>query len=174
MKHEVSLPVAWCREHVVFEQRQALRLLIPVKHGDDARQAVGYALQQRATGLKISVCLLHVEESVNTAAAEFSWPVAGTQSRSGGRQTHLGRLFDKAMQLFVGLEIEVAAYIRKGPVAFAILDAAEELDCQEIVLPAPPTGFLRWLSRNVVATLLARQRSIRVLAISRDGTVLVS
>lgn len=170
MRHELSSSEALIREHRVFEQRHELRLLIPVKHGDDARQAVAYALQQQASGLKVSVCLLHVEEM--TATANTEWSVSG--SRNSAHQTHLGRLFDKVMQLFVGLEIEVAAYIRKGPVAFTILDAAEELDCQEIVLPAPPNGFLRWLSRNVVASLLARQRSIRVLTINRDGTVLAS
>lgn len=145
------------------------KLLIPVKNGDDARQAVAYAIRRRAAGVQVAVCLLHVEET----GASGDPGVAGHEFLEKTRHAR-SRPFDIALRLLFGLDIDVAAYIRKGAVAFTILDAAEELDCQEIVMPAPHSGLFRWLSRNVVdtLTLLARQRAIRVVAVNKDGTVL--
>lgn len=150
------------------------KLLIPVKNGEDARQAVAYAIRRRAAGVQVAVCLLHVEESESGPAygAATAWHELRGQTRHT-RNTR-ERPFDAALRLLFGLDIDVAAYIRKGAVAFSILDAAEELDCQEIVMPAPHGWFypFRWWSRNMVDTLRARQRTVRVIAVNRDGTVL--
>ena len=68
-----------------------------------------------------------------------------------------------------GLDIELSTYIRSGPVVFSILDAAEQLECDEIVVPAPRRLHLRLLSRNIVANLLVWQRSIPVVAVNQRG-----
>lgn len=73
------------------------------------------------------------------------------------------------MHMLEGLDIEVSAYVRYGPLVFSILDAAEELDCDEIVVPAPHKGPFRILSHDVVANLLAQQRSVHVVAVSKNG-----
>lgn len=145
------------------------KLLIPVKNGNDAHRAIAYAIRRRATGERIAVCLLHVEE--RGRAGQTHGEMLDHGFAETARAVH-HRPFDKALRLLLGLDIDVAAYIRKGAVAFAILDAAEELDCQEIVMPAPHAGLFRWWSRNVVDTLRARQRAARVVAVSKDGTVL--
>lgn len=144
------------------------RLLVPVKSGTDARQAIAYAIRRRAEGQCVSVCLLHVEESINGEPVERFW---SWQSPFG--KTRQRKMFTTAMGLLAGLDIEIAAYVRQGAVVFSILDAAEELDCHEIVIPAPPSGVLRWLSGNVVTALLTQQRSVRVVLARRDGTSVV-
>jgi hypothetical protein len=62
-------------------------------------------------------------------------------------------VFGPVRQLLDGLDIEFAAYVRTGPVVFTILDAAEELECDEIVVPAPGSGLSHLLSRHVVTVL---------------------
>lgn len=139
------------------------RLLIPVKRGDDADYAIAYAIRRRAEGVRVSVCLLHVEELDQGGQAGLSWNSAPARTR------RRDRVFADALNLLSGLDIDVSAYVRKGAVVFTILDAAEELDCQEIVIRRPPAGVLRWLSRDVVVALLAGQRRIRVVAVGKDG-----
>lgn len=144
------------------------RFLIPVKKGSDARRAISYAIRRRAEGCDVSVCLLHVEEQFDGKSTKDFWlwqsPLGKTRQR---------KIFTTAMEMLSGLDIEVAAYVRYGAVVFTILDAAEELDCHEIVIPAPPAGMLRWLSRNVVTALLTRQRSVQVVLARQDGTAIL-
>lgn len=144
------------------------RLLIPVKYGKDARQSIAYAIRCRAEGQDVSVCLLHVEESLSGASVERFW---SWQSPFG--KTRQRKMFTTVMGFLSGPDIEVAAYVRQGAVVFSILDAAEELDCHEIVIPAPASGVLRWLSGHVVTALLTRQRSVQVILARRDGTGIV-
>lgn len=103
------------------------RLLIPVKRPGDARQAVGYAISRCADGRRVEVALLHVE----SVAAQ--WPVAdtGRAVRAPAPQGD-SAMFANAMRMLERRDIEFAVYVRSGPVVFAILDAAEELDCSEI------------------------------------------
>jgi nucleotide-binding universal stress UspA family protein len=140
------------------------RLLIPVKNADDAARAVGYAIRRRAEGTGVTACLLHVEESLSQWQALIGGHGAHAEKR---RRSH--DVFAGAMRMLEGLDIEFAAYLRSGPVVFAILDAAEELDCDEIVVPAPGEGLFRLLSRDIVTTLLARQRAVPVVAVTKRG-----
>lgn len=140
------------------------RLLIPVKDADDAVGALDYAIRRRAEGLGVTVCLLHVEESPTQWQALVGGHGAHAEKR---RRRH--DVFAAAMRMLEGLDIEFAAYLRAGPVVFSILDAAEELDCDEIVVPAPSEGLFRLLSRDIVTTLLARQRSVPVVAVTKRG-----
>lgn len=149
-------------EVVACSAAAELRLLIPVKDGDDAVHAIAYAIRRRAEGGRVAVCLLHVEEAVSADTQKPHRPrVLGRGQRRD--------VFCDAMRMLAGLDIEFSAYVRPGPLVFTILDAAEELDCGEIVLPEPPKGWLRFLSRNVVTTLLSRQRSVRVVTVCKDG-----
>lgn len=148
----------------VHHAQATRRLLIPVKNADDAARAVGYAIRRRAEGMGVTVCLLHVEESPSQWQALIGGYGAHAEKR---RRSH--DVFAGAMRMLEGLDIEFAAYLRSGPVVFAILDAAEELDCDEIVVPAPGEGLFRLLSREIVATLLARQRAVPVVAVTKRG-----
>ena len=142
----------------------APRLLIPVKRPGDARQAIGYAIS-RGTDGGVEVALLHVE----SVAAR--WPVGdGERSVQATAQQASAALFARATQMLERCGIEFAVYVRSGPVVFSILDAAEELDCSEIVVSAPARPLARLWSRRVVDALLAGQRSIPVVTVDKRGT----
>ena len=143
------------------------RLLIPVKRPGDARQAIGYAISRCTDGGSVEVALLHVE----SVAAR--WPVGdGERSVQATAQQASAALFARATQILERCGIEFAVYVRSGPVVFSILDAAEELDCSEIVVPAPARPLARLWSRRVVDALLAGQRSIPVVTVDKCGTKL--
>lgn len=140
------------------------RLLIPVKDSDSAVRAIGYAIRRRAAGQPVTVCLLHIEES----PTQWDMLLRGHGAHAE-RRRRSEDVFAGARRMLDGLDIEFAAYLRSGPVVFSILDAAEELDCDEIVVPAPGEGLFRLLSRDIVTTLLARQRSVPVVAVTKRG-----
>lgn len=139
------------------------RLLVPVKNAEGATRAISYAIRRRAEGLAIRVFLLHVEETFP------AWlPMAGDSPQAGKSGGSTG-IFGELMQMLEGLNIEVSVHVRYGPLVFSILDAAEELDCDEIVVPVPHKGPFRILSHNIVANLQAQQRSVHVVAVSKHG-----
>ena len=143
----------------------APRLLIPVKRPGDARQAIGYAISRCTDGGSVEVALLHVE----SVAAR--WPVGnGERSVQATAQQASAALFARATQMLERSGIEFAVYVRSGPVVFSILDAAEELDCNEIVVQAPARPLARLWSQRVVDALVAGQRSIPVVTVDKRGT----
>ena len=143
----------------------APRLLIPVKRQGDARQAIGYAISRCTDGDCIEVALLHVE----SVAAR--WPVGdGERGVQATAQQASAALFARATQMLERCGIEFAVYVKSGPVVFSILDAAEELDCSEIVVSAPARPLARLWSRRVVDALPAGPRSIPVVTVYKRGT----
>ena len=142
------------------------RLLIPVKNAKSAAGAVMYAIRRRAEARDVAVCLLHVEESPTQWQA-----LLGGTGIHGARRSRADAVFGPARRMLDGLDIEFAAYVRSGPVVFTILDAAEELECDEIVVPAPNSGLSHLLSRHVVTVLTARQRSARLVAVTNSAIV---
>ena len=128
-----------------------LRLLVPVKGPGGASQAIGYAISRSVGGGHVAVALLHVE----------TLPAPG--------QPGTGALFVRARRMLERRDIDCCAYVRSGPVVFSILDAAEELDCSEIVVPAPARPLARLWSHRVVDALLAGQRSIPVVTVNQRG-----
>ena len=135
--------------------RHAQRLLIPIKRAGECRQAIGYAVSRCADERRVEVALLHIEN-------------AERNTQAPARQ-RTGALFARATRMLEQRDIEFAVYVRSGPVVFSILDAAEELDCSEIVVPAPAWPLARLWSRRVVDALLAGQRSIPVITVNKRG-----
>lgn len=145
-------------------EQAELRLLIPVARGEKSPAAVRYALRRHDMGKKVQVCLLHVKEPLKQwDLLRTPWP----------EERKLRQRIENDLSLASGPlndhGIPYAAYLRAGGVVFAILDAAEELDCHEIAVPLPHSGWWRIFSRNVVATLCVRQRDIPVVTVARDG-----
>lgn len=141
-----------------------LSLLIPIKRARNSERAVMYAIRRRAEGHAIAVCLLHVEEP----PARWQTMIGRTRTDKK-RHQRTNQVFSVAVRMMRGLDIEFAAYVKSGPIIFTILDAAEELACDEIVVPAPGNFFLRLLSRQVVTILTARQRCARLLPVGKHG-----
>ena len=142
----------------------ARRLLIPVKRAEDADHALSYVLRRRADEQAVAVCFLHVEEAPSQWETLFGGSGVHAMWHRQGQD-----VFTRVLSLLVGRDVEYAAYVRSGPVVFSILDAAEELDCDEIVVPAPRSGLFRLLSREIVSTLMLRQRGVPVVAVDKQG-----
>lgn len=146
--------------HLPMQRRQ----LIPVKTSKDAVWAVDYVRRQISRGGVVSACLLHIDEDPPPWRTH-----AGKLATHNQRSYRRLDIFAEAMSMLDGTDIEIAAYLRSGPVVFSILDAAEELDCNEIIVPAPQTGLLRLLSRDIVTMLIAKQRAVPVVTVDRRG-----
>jgi nucleotide-binding universal stress UspA family protein len=164
MSTAVAMPLEAMPAPPAAHRAKARRLLIPVKDAKASNRAVTYAIRRRAEGLDVAVCLLHVEESPTQWQA-----LLGDVNARAARRRQADRVFAPAMRMLEGLDIEFAAYVRSGPVVFTILDAAEELACDEIVVPAPGRGLFSLLSRRVVPVLMARQRSARLVSVTNSG-----
>jgi hypothetical protein len=164
---ENTTPVASPRRNAATHPSRKRRLLIPVKDPKRAISAVMYAIRLRAEARNVAVCLLHVEESPTQWQA-----LLGGARMPGERRCRTDAVFGPALHLLDGLDIEFAAYVRSGPVVFTILDVAEELDCDEIVVPAPGSALSYLWSRHVVTVLAASQRSARLVTVTKSGTAL--
>lgn len=140
------------------------RLLIPVNGTRSAQAPIAYAIRCREAGEAVEVCLLHVEEGATQWQA-----LMGLAGRSE-MQRRTMRMFSELLRLLEGRDLDFAAYVRSGAVVFTILDAAEELACHEIVVPAPRSWLGRFLSRDIVAALEARQRGIPVVTVADERT----
>lgn len=148
-----------------IDDRPVIRhLLVPVKRPNGANQSIAYAIRRRAEGAQVMVSLLHIDELQEPRS------ISGNGKYVRGQNNRRAfYVFLEGVHMLEGLDIEFSTYVRTGPVVFSILDAAEQLDCSEIVVPAPGRLHFRLLSRNVVATLLACQRSISVVTVNNRG-----
>ena len=146
-----DVPAMPTKVPVLLGRPHPLRLLVPVKGPGGASPAIGYAISRSVSEGHVEVALLHVE----------AVPTPG--------QPGTGALFARAKRMLERRDIDCCAYVRSGPVAFSILDAAEELDCSEIVVPAPARPLARLWSQRVVDALLAGQRSIPVVTVNQRG-----
>jgi hypothetical protein len=140
------------------------RLLLPVKNQADATESIAYAIRRRAEGAHVQVVLLHVSELNET------WSLWGNaQPVHAGRRQGTADVFCESLRMLEGLDIGFSTYVRAGPIVFSILDTAEQLECSEIVVSTPGKLHLRFLSKNVVMTLLAWQRSVPVVTVNKHG-----
>ena len=142
------------------------RLLIPVDATERSRWSIRYALRLKGGGVPVSVVLIHVAEPVTAWEVRRFWThaqIARFQAETG---SHI--LEDAASDL-VGAGIPVRSIFREGDVVFEILDQAERLDCDEIVLPLPYARWLRLLAPDVVREVMRRRHAVTVTTVSKDG-----
>lgn len=145
----------------------ALRcLLLPIDATERSRWGIRYVLARHRSGQAVDAALLFVGEPIT------SWQVLRFRThdeiaRFQSLRAHY--LLEDAAQPLARDAIPFRALFRQGEVVFEILDAAEQLDCSEIVLPAPHPRLLTLLSRDVVREVLRRQRGIPVVTVDEDG-----
>lgn len=143
---------------------QTLRLLIPIKKLDDAGAAIAYAARRHEAGLPVRIALLHVEALV------APWPIRGEgQYVRARRKSTTGNVFADSQRILERLGIEYSTHLTTGPLVFSILDAAEQLACSEIIVRSPGRLHMRFLSQNVVSTLLTWQRAVPVITVNQRG-----
>lgn len=139
-----------------------LRLLIPICGRKRRYWAATYAMKLLQAGRKVEACLLHVLEPNGLLQAIWH-PGSEQPAIQRQRAETILALGAKALQQ---AGIPYAAYLRSGPVVTSIIDAAEELDCREIVIPRERRRFF---SRNISFLLESRQRGVPVVWVDAAG-----
>jgi hypothetical protein len=142
------------------------RMLLPMDASGRSRWAIRYALARHQGGEPVDATLLVVGEPVT------DWQVLRfrTHEEVARFQAERARyLMEEAAQPLVRSGIPCRTLFREGDLAFEILDAAEQFDCTEIVLPAPPPRLLALLSRDTVREVLRRKRGVPVVLVDENG-----
>lgn len=144
-----------------------LRLLVPVDATPRSRWGVKYALHKHEVGTPLEVSLLNIAEPLLRpwGILRFRTEQEVASLRAEYAQ-HLLR--DAATPLKRG-NITYYLYFREGQIIFEILDAAEQLGCDQIVMPAPPQGWHSIFSRRIVKGVLRKQRTVPVITVDQRG-----
>jgi hypothetical protein len=142
------------------------RFLLPIDATERSRWGIPYVRARHRAGQVTDVALLFVGEPI-TDWRVLRFRTHDEIARFQSQRAHF--LLEEAAQPLVRDGIPVRALFREGELAFEILDAAEQLECSEIVLPTPPPRLLTLLSGDVVRAVLRRQRGIPVVTVDENG-----
>lgn len=130
-----------------------LRLLVPLKHAADLANALPY-LRSLADKVGIRVMFLHVR------------PVGAWAAADAPQGQDAERLLDSAACACEQFAIEHELLLEEGEVAFAILDTAESLACDQIIVPRANAGGWRQLFASpVLRQLQALGRDVPLVLI---------
>jgi nucleotide-binding universal stress UspA family protein len=145
---------------------KVLRILVPINANDDSRWGVRYALHRHREGKQVEAILLNVGEPIT------QWQVLRfrTQQEIAQFQSECAQAFiEEATKPLAAENIPCRGFFRQGNAVFSILDTAEELDCDEIVMPEPNKGLPSLFSRGIVHATMRQQRDIPIVAVNSDG-----
>ena len=143
-----------------------LRLLVPINAEAPSRWGLDYAIAQRRAGSEVEVIVLNVGEIID------QWQVLRfrTQREVVDFQAARAQAFiEQAKEQLAGHDIACQGVFKQGAVVFSILDAAEELDCDEIVVPVTPASSCALFCRSVGDELARKQRAIPVVRVDSEG-----
>lgn len=143
-----------------------LKLLLPIDATERSRWGINYAIWCRQSGRDVAVSLLFVAEPVT------NWEVLRFFSGEEVRRFQAERgnyLLGDAAQSLEQAGIRAQLNYREGDIVFQILDVAEQLECDEIVLPTPHPRWARLFSVDVVREASRRQRSVPVTTVNPQG-----
>ena len=146
-----------------------LRLLVPINANQDSRWGLHYALRRRREGAQLEVVLLNVGEPIT------QWEVLRfrTEQEIERFQSERAQAFiDEASELLAANAIAWRGIFKQGKLVFSILDTAEELECDEIVMPVSKTWLASLFSGDVVSTVQHQQRGVPVVQVNEHGEAL--
>ncbi len=145
---------------------RVLRLLLPINACPESRWGVQYALRRHKERAHTEVILLNIAEPVT------QWEVLRfrTQQEIEQFQSERAQAFiEEASRSLIAAGIPWHGLFKQGDILFTVLDTAEELACDEIVIPAPENWLSDLLSCDPISALLHRQRGIPVVAVTCEG-----
>jgi hypothetical protein len=143
-----------------------LRILVPVNAKEDSRWGVQYALRRHHEGRELEVVFLNVGEPITQwEVLRFRTQVEISQFQSERAQAFI----EEASAPLSAENVLCRGYFKQGNVAFLILDTAEELACDEIVLPQPRSGFWGLFSRDIVTSIVREHRDFQIVLVDQDG-----
>lgn len=149
------------------DNRRALRILVPINANADSRWGVAYAQHLHEAGHPVEVFLVNVAEPIT------QWEILRfrTQAEIDRLQSARAQSFlEEASQPLLAQDISCRCLYRQGGVVFSILDAAEELACDEIVMPQPWAWPLGLLSKGIVEAVQRKSRNAKVVLVDKAGT----
>lgn len=144
-----------------------LKLLLPVDATERSRWGINYAIERKRSGRNVAVVLLFVAEPVT------SWQVLRFLKQEEVRRFQVERgnyLLEDAAQALEQAGIPVQMNYREGEIVFQILDVAEQLECDEIVLPMPYPRWTRLFALDIVREVVRRQRTVPVVTVNPTST----
>lgn len=143
------------------------RLLVPINADEDSRWGAAYAMRCHKAGEELEVCFLNVGEIIT------QWQVLRVRTQAEIASFQAGRaeaFIEEASRPLLDAGIECRGFFKRGDIVFSILDTAEELQCDEIVLPLPQAGWSALLSRGLVGAIARGRRSVAVVMVDQSGT----
>lgn len=143
-----------------------LKLLVPVDATERSRWGINYARRCWQSGREVAVSLLLVAEPIT------SWQVLRFLTQEKVRQLQAERarfILEEASQPLQRAGIAVQTHYQEGDIPFEILDLAEQLGCDEIVLPLPHPKWTRLFTPDIVREVLRSQRSTPVITVNATG-----
>ena len=146
-----------------------LRLLVPINANQDSRWGVQYALRCQRQGVRVEVILLNVGEPIT------QWEVLRFRTQQEIEQFQSERaqeFIEEASQELAKNDVAYRGVFKQGALVFSILDTAEELDCDEIVMPSPKTWLSGLFCGDIVSTVVNQQRAIPVIFVDEQGNTL--
>jgi nucleotide-binding universal stress UspA family protein len=145
---------------------KTLRILVPINATEESRWGIEYALRQHRKGKHLEVVLLNVGEPIT------QWQVLRFRTQQEIEQFQAERaqaFIEDASQPLAENHITSRGVFKQGDLVFSILDAAEELDCDEIAMPAPHRGISSIFSNNIALSVRRQQRDIPVVFVNSEG-----
>jgi len=144
----------------------ATRLLVPIDASERSQWALRYALAQHRPEVQTELHLLFVAEPITR------WEVLRFRTQAEIAEFQAQRaewLLDDAVERLRQAGIKAVGHYRRGDPAFEIVDAAEQLGCDSIVLPRPLARWQSLFARDITREVLARAARVRVVTIGADG-----
>jgi Universal stress protein family len=142
----------------------ARRLLIPIDATERSRWALRYVLALRDEPLHVD--LLFVAEPV-TSLEVLRFRTQADIADFQHKTAHW--LLEDAARPLQAAGVSVQSHFREGDVAGQIVEAAEQLGAEAIVLPPPRPRWINFLTRGIVRKVLRRARATAILHVDRDG-----
>lgn len=134
------------------------KVLAPIKAPAEVLHGARYASRLMDKGRQVTVCMLYVAKRMGSQTTNTTAPVMG---HSEAVEENARALLNEATALLVAHGIPHSSIVRWGDVAFTILDVAEELQCNEILLPPRrPRFWPRLFSKGIAERLVAAQRNV--------------
>jgi K+-sensing histidine kinase KdpD len=144
----------------------AMQLLVPINAAGNVIHGARYAKHLVAQGLRVKIILLHVTKPrrEETSFGSFSSNIDLIEEQQAEALLKEAALFLNESHL------SHRTYIISGDVVFSILDAAELLNCDQIILSAMKRrSWLRPFSSDIVGKIAHAARSVSVVTVDSNG-----
>jgi nucleotide-binding universal stress UspA family protein len=140
------------------------RLLVPVDATERSRWPLRYALAHRGRPLHVDL-LFVAEPPMRLEVVRFR-----TQAEQAGLQAKMAQwLLDDAAKPLREAGLSVSSHFREGDVADEIVETAERLGADAIVMPPPHSVWLNFLTGGIARKVLRRARTTPVVHVDREG-----